>query len=129
MTISQRLLYVSGYAAADTPGIHAFTFDAPSASLTARWSFSGIVNPSFIVVHPNGRWLHAASEKSQQQDGVSGAVWSLALPDAMGEPQTLSPQMSVGDWPCHLALDAPGRWLLVSNSASHSVAGMAIGEN
>jgi 6-phosphogluconolactonase len=129
MTISQRLLYVSGYAAADAPGIHAFTFDAPSASLTARWSFSGIVNPSFIVTHPNGRWLYAVSETSQQQDGASGAVWSLALPDAMGEPQVLSQQMSGGDWPCHLALDATGRWLLVSNYASGIVGVLPILEN
>ena len=129
MTTSQHLVYASGYAAADAPGIHAFRFDYLSDELTARWSFAGIVNPSFILPHPNGRWLYAVSETSQQQEGVSGGVWALALADQESSPEPLNQRMSGGDWPCHLALDATGRWLLVSNYASGTVGVFPILEN
>jgi 6-phosphogluconolactonase len=118
MAILQHLIYASGYATAAQPGIHAFHFDGPSGELLPRWSFAGIANPSFILSHPNGRWLYAVSETSQAQDGVSGGVWALALADQERAPEKLNQRMSGGDWPCHLALDASGRWLLVSNYGS-----------
>jgi 6-phosphogluconolactonase len=121
MTFSQYWLYVSGYAAADRPGIHAFTFDAASGSLTAGWSFPGIANPSFIRVHPNGRWLYAASETSQQTDGIPGSVWSLHFTSPTGSPRLLNQRASGGDWPCHLEIDVTGRWLLVSNYGTGTV--------
>jgi len=59
---SQPLLFVGGYAPATQPGIHAFRFDDATGALTARGSFAGIVNPSFLVVHPHRRWLYAVSD-------------------------------------------------------------------
>lgn len=123
------LVYASGYATAGTPGIHAFRFDYLSDELAPRWSFAGIANPSFLLPHPNGRWLYAVSETSQQQDGVPGGVWALALADQESGPETLNQQMSGGDWPCHLALDATGRWLLISNYGSGTVGVFPILEN
>ena len=77
MITSQHVFYAGGYAAADQAGIHGCTLDDATDDLTARSSFAGIVNPSFLVVHPNGRWLYAVSETSQQQEGAPGAVWAL----------------------------------------------------
>ena len=121
MITSQQVLYVSGYAPADQPGIHACTFDEATGELTKRDSVAGIVNPSYVLIHPNGRWLYAVSETSQQKEGVPGAVWAL---NCMREPWSMEPinhQMSGGDWPCHLEMNATGEWLLVSNYGSGSV--------
>jgi 6-phosphogluconolactonase len=109
MTSSQNLVYVGSYAAAHEPGIRAFRFDAASGNLRADWSFAGITNPSFLTVHPNGRWLYAVSETSQHKDGKHGEVWSLRLPNnAASDPQVLNHQASGGDWPCHLVIDGTG---------------------
>jgi 6-phosphogluconolactonase len=121
MAFSRYQLYVGSYAAANAPGIHAFTFDTASGELTAGWSFTGIANPSFLALHPNGRWLYAVSETSQQSDGKGGEVWSLHLPDQVSDPQPLNHQASGGDWPCHLVIDGTGRWLLVSNYGTGTV--------
>lgn len=77
MMTSKQVLYVGGYAPADQPGIHACTFDDATSQLTVHDSFAGIVNPSYVLVHPNGRWLYAVSETSQQKEGVPGAIWAL----------------------------------------------------
>jgi 6-phosphogluconolactonase len=113
-------IVVGSYAAADAPGIYGFEYDPGSGALTPRGSFAGIINPSFVIMHPNRRYLYAVSE-TNAGDGAPGAVWALAL---QREPWALHPlnnQPSGGDAPCHLALDRAGRWLLVSNYSSGSV--------
>lgn len=128
MTSPQYLIYVGGYAAAHEPGIRAFHCNA-TGELTVAWSFAGITNPSFLAVHPNGKWLYAVSEMSQQENGRAGEVWALSLPAPASAPQALNHQESGGDLPCHLLIDATGRWLLVSNYGSGSVAVLPIQEN
>jgi 6-phosphogluconolactonase len=123
MTLRQHALYLGSYTKADQPGIYGLIFDSASGQLTPDWSFAGIVNPSFIAPHPNGRWLFAVSEMSQQREGRSGEVWALHLPGqgTEGQPRKINQQPSNGDWPCHLTLDASGHWLLVSNYQSGNV--------
>ncbi len=117
----QALLFVGSYAAPSQAGIYAFSFDKATGHLTALGSFAGIANPTFLVVHPNGRWLYAVSETSQQNDAAPGSVWALRFER---EPWTIQPinhRPSGGDWPCHLQFDSTGEWLCVSNYATGNV--------
>ena len=66
MSTLQHVLYVGGYAPADQPGIHVCTFDDATGELTVRGSFVGIVNPSFLLVHPNGRCHPALWRKEKK---------------------------------------------------------------
>ncbi len=121
MITSQMVLYISGYAPADQPGIHACTFDDATGELTVRDSFAGIVNPSYLLVHPNGRWLYAVSETSQQKEGTPGAVWALQCAREPWSMEPINHQPSGGDLPCHLEINATAQWLLVSNYGSGTV--------
>jgi 6-phosphogluconolactonase len=114
-------VYVGSYASAAEPGIYAFAFDPASGELSAQWSTGGIFHPSFLTIHPNKRWLFAVSEASLAADGQGGAIWSLALPESGNAPRVLNHRASGGDWPCHLALDATGRWLVITNYASGTI--------
>ena len=69
MPPEKQLLFAGSYSPADKPGIHAFEFDESTGSLILRDSFVGVANPSFLVVHPNGRWLYTVSETSLADDG------------------------------------------------------------
>lgn len=131
MASQEHTLYLGSYARAEQAGIYAFTFDCFSGQLTANWSFAGIVNPSFVALHPNQRWLFAVSETGPQQGDRPGEVWALHLPaQGSGEqPHQINHQPSNGDLPCHLAMDAGGRWLLVSNYQSGNVSVFPIQEN
>jgi 6-phosphogluconolactonase len=114
--VAQSLVVVGRYAPTDQPGIHLFHFNPTTGELTPAGEHAGIANPSFLIIHPNRRWLYATSESAP------GAVWALRLEN---EPLTLRPlnrQPSGGDAPCHLQLDATGRWLLASNYSSGTVA-------
>ena len=121
MSTTQSLLYLGSYAPADRPGIYTCTFDEASGELKPRGAFAGIANPSFILVHPHGRWLYAVSETSPQKDGAPGAIWALRWSPEIWSTEPVNHQASGGDWPCHLEMDATGQWLLVSNYGSGSV--------
>src|SRR5581483_693359 len=121
VTTSHHRIYVGSYATADQPGIYAFTFDGSTGELTAHETFTGVINPSFLVVHPNGRWLYAVSETSQQENGSAGAVWAFRRTREARGIEPINHQSSGGDAPCHLEIDPTGRWLLVSNYSSGSV--------
>lgn len=121
MNTSEHVLYIGSYADANQPGIYAGTFDDAANELTVRAAFVGIANPSFLVSHPNGRWLYAVSESNQQQDGVPGAVWAFRCTQKPWSIEPINSQMSGGDGPCHLAIDSTGRWLLVCNFGSGTV--------
>lgn len=103
-----------------------FRFDGATGALVAGGSYAGIANPSFLVAHPNRRWLYAVSETDQQRDGAPGSVWALRFGREPPVIQPINQRPSGGDWPCHLELDLSGRWLLVSNYSSGTIAVLPI---
>ena len=120
MPSSRVLVFASGYAAANHHAIQAFIFDEARGTLTPHGSFAGILNPSFIIVHPNGRWLYAVSETSQATDGSSGGVCAMSFEREPFAMRLLNRQPSGGDSPCNLQLDRTGHWLFVSNYGTGS---------
>lgn len=118
---TQQLLFVGSYAPADQPGIHAFTMDSATGALTPRGSFTGIDSPSFLTADPLRGLLYAVSETSQA-DGSYGQVWALRFDAESLAIEPINQRSTGGDWPCHLAIDAGGRWLVASNYGSGNVA-------
>lgn len=119
---STSFLFASGYAKADQPGIHAFQFDETSGALTPHGTFTGIANPSFLVVHPNQRWLYAVSELGKVNDGKFGEVWSFRFEREPFAIETLNQQTTNGDWPCHLQIDATDKWIVATNYGTGNAA-------
>lgn len=120
-SINQSLVFIGSYSPANEPGIHVFDFDGPSGALIFRDSFPGVANPSFLVVHPNRRWLYTVSETGQD-DGRQGAVYAFHIERDPLDLQLANQQSTAGDWPCHLSIDGSGRWLLAANYGSGSAA-------
>jgi 6-phosphogluconolactonase len=120
MPSSPVIVFASGYAAANKPAIQAFMFDQAQGTLTPHGSFAGILNPSFIIIHPNGRWLYAVSETSQSTDDSPGGVCALSFESEPFAMRLLNRQPSGGDWPCYVQLDRTGHWLFVANYGTGS---------
>src|ERR1041385_962960 len=122
MTTNQSLVLASGYSTADQPGIQAFLFDESTGKLTTSGSYIGINVPSFLIIHPNKRWVYAVSETGLSSHNISGEVWAFQMEQ---EPFLLKPinrQTSRGDWPCHLQLDETGKWLVTTNYGTGNTA-------
>ncbi len=99
-------------------GIYSFQWDG--GSMSALREAATAANPSFLAVHPNGRYLYAIDE-SGSADG--GAVTAFAIAESPAEPlRRLGSVSSRGKGPCHLSLDSTGRWLFIANYGSGTVA-------
>ena len=61
-------MYLGTYTAHGAKGIYAYRFQPSSGKLTSMGAVATTPSPSFLVIHPNGRFLYAANERS----GVSG---------------------------------------------------------
>jgi len=118
----QPLVFISGYAPAGQVGLQGCRFDPATGALRPIGSYNALVNPSYVVAHPNGRWLYAASEIAKSEFGRYGEVFALSYTADPFKIEPINHQTSRGDAPCHLRLDATGRWLLVANYTSGSAA-------
>ncbi len=119
--LSSQVLF-SGNASLDQAGIQAYSFDEVTGKLKLIAAFSGFEKPSYILPHPNAKWLYAVSETAQQSDGVPGSVLAIAIEKDPMRLKVINRHLSGGDWPCHLRLDRSAKWLFVSNYQSGSAA-------
>lgn len=107
-------------------GIYSFEWDPARKTLTPLAVTEGIRNPSFLAIHPSGKFLYAVSEVADSQGRSSGGVVALAIDPASGRLTVLNQQSSEGAGPCHVCVDRTGRVLLVANYNSGSVASLPI---
>lgn len=82
-------------------------------------------DPSYVVVHPNRKWLYAANETGGSLPGYISAY--EIQPD--GSLTFLDEKYTMGDHPCHLAIAPDHKHLLVANYSGGSVALFALLEN
>lgn len=113
---ADRLVYVGSYTQGPGIGISLFHFDDRTGKLTSAGLAAETSNPSFLVEHPNHRFLYSVNE--DQQGGVS----AFAIDRNTGKLTLLNKVPSGGNGPCHLAVDKTGHWLAVANYGSGDLA-------
>jgi 6-phosphogluconolactonase len=125
---SKAWVFVGTYSPADQEGIRVFEMDLATGALTAKGGAKGVANPSFLAVHPNGRFLYAVGEAALPGK-KGGAVAAFALDPATGALTLLNLESSVGNGPCHIVVDKAGKNALVANYGGGSIAALPIGED
>ena len=117
-------VYVGTYTEEDSAskGIYAYRFDSRTAELTSLGLAAQTVNPSFLAVHPNHRFLYAVNEVQSYAGQKSGAVSAFAIDHATGKLTLLNEVASKGAYPCYITVDKTGKYVLVANYIGGSVA-------
>lgn len=118
----QTLVYVGAYASGPNRGIVHFRWDDASGQLEPRGLAAEVVNPSFLAIHPNRRWLYAVSEIDRFQGQPGGAITAFAVDPATGRLQQLNQRGTQGAHPCHVTVHPNGKFVLVANYSGGSVA-------
>lgn len=117
--ITEFMVYVGTYTRGPNEGIGIYAFDATSGALEYRNTVTGIANPSFLALHPTELYLYATNELGGQ---LGGAVSAFAIDPVSGNLTFLNSQSSRGDAPCYVSTDRTGRYALVANYGSGSIA-------
>jgi 6-phosphogluconolactonase len=84
-------------------------------------------NPTYLVLSADRRCLYAVHETATFEGRPGGGVSAFARDVRTGELTLLNSRPSGGVEPCHLDLDPNGRFLLVANYGSGSVAVFELG--
>jgi 6-phosphogluconolactonase len=104
-------------------GIFAYRFDTNKGSLELTSASNAGWNPSFLRVHPNKRYVYTVNEL------VEGQISALALNTDSGSLTLLNSQPTRGAHPCYVSFDPSGKFALVSNYSSGSLAVYPIDED
>jgi len=101
-------------------GIHILELDTDTGALREKLPPVDTVNPSFLAIHPNGKFLYAVNELKEFEGADGGSVSAFAV-EPEGGLRYLNTKPTGGRDPCHLCLDKNGRHLLIANYSSGSV--------
>ena len=100
-------------------GIERASLDTKTGELKLLGLAVEAKNPSFLAVHPNGKFLYAAIEDS------GGAVGAFAV-EKDGTLRHLNNESSKGSGNCHVSVDPSGKCVLAANYGSGSIACLPI---
>jgi 6-phosphogluconolactonase len=100
----------------DSKGIYAFDFDAANGKLTPRGLAAETSNPSWLVLHPNGKWAYAANESGKQS-----SISAFSIDAKSAKLTQLNQLPALGEDPCYLSFDKTGKYLFVANYTSGNV--------
>src|SRR6266436_2467402 len=112
------LAYVGTYTTkTNSKGIYSFHFDAATGQLSAIGIAAETPDPSWVAVHPNEKFLYAANEA-----GNASTVSAFSVDAKSGKLALLNQLPSLGEDPCYMSFDKTGKYLLVANYSSGTIA-------
>jgi 6-phosphogluconolactonase len=120
------LVYVGTYTDHGSKGIYAYRFDSSTGKLTSLGLAAESKEPSFLAADSGGRFLYAVNETESYNGQPTGAVSAFAIQPETGKLSLLNQVSSQGADPAHITLDRTGKYALVSNYTSGSVAVFAV---
>jgi 6-phosphogluconolactonase len=123
-------VFVGTYTGGDSisKGVYSCEFDAETGKLSDPVLAAELINPSFLAIHPSGKYLYAVNEVSEGPGRGNGAVTALTI-NADGTLTKINHQASEGGAPCHCNVDSTGTNLLIANYGGGNVAVYPISED
>ena len=116
------------YGNGDSKGIYFSRMDAGTGKLTKPELAAESPNASWLVLHPNHRYLYAVNERVEDGGKVlPGEVSAFSIDPNMGKLAFINRVPSGGGQPCHIATDTTGRMAMVANWSTGSTAALPIG--
>jgi len=117
------LTYIGTYTTKqESKGIYAYNFNPATGEFTPIGLVAETTDPSFVAVHPNGKYLYAVNEVGDYNGEKSGAISSFEIDRKTGKLKFLNQVSTHGAGPCFVSLDKTNRFVLVANYDGGSVA-------
>jgi len=101
----------------ESKGIYAFEFDADSGKLKAKGLAAATTDPSWVAIHPNGKFAYAANETGNQS-----TITAFSIDVQKAKLIQLNQLPALGQDPCHLSFDKTGKYLFAANYSSGNIA-------
>jgi 6-phosphogluconolactonase (cycloisomerase 2 family) len=106
-------LFVGTYTdAKPDKGIYIYGFDSKTGNLNALGHAENTINPSYINLSPNGKYLYACTETQMSENGNISA---FRFDKKTAKLTLLNKVSSGGDNPCFVMVHPSGKWLVNAN--------------
>lgn len=119
--VPDQLVFVGTYTTGASKGIYVYRLDGAKGALELINVAPDIVNPSYLDVHPTGRFLYAVNENEE------GEVSAFSIDITSGRLELLNRSSAHGSDPCHISIDPSGSCALIANYGSGNICAYAIG--
>jgi 6-phosphogluconolactonase len=120
-------LYIGTYTNKGSDGIYLASFDAKTGAISQKLSVKNVVQPSFLAVSNNGKFVYAVNETDDFDAQKSGYVSAFSVDPKTGDLRLLNKQTTKGGAPCHISLTTDGKFAVVANYTGGNVALFPIG--
>lgn len=102
-------------------GIYRSELDLATGKLSEPKLAGKATSPSFLAIHPTGKFLYAVGEA-----GKVGGVSAFAIDQKSGDLELLNSQSSEGAGACHVSLDKKGTYAFVANYSGGNACALPI---
>jgi 6-phosphogluconolactonase len=104
-------MLVGTYTKNQMNGIFIYKFNPNKGDATLVGKTTGVLNPSYLAISPNEKFVYAVNENVND----SGAVSAFALDKKKGELTFLDKQPTDGDAPAYVSVDPSGKFVISAN--------------
>jgi len=108
-------------------GIYVSRFDAETGKLSTPELAAETRSPSYLAVHPSGRFLYAVNELgAEDTETAAGYMTAFAIDPKTGKLEELNRASTKGVMPCHVDLDRTGAMAAAANWSSASTVSIPV---
>ena len=111
----KEILYVGTYSIRESKGIYVFELNRAKGTLELVQTIEDLASPSYMEIHPSGKFLIAVNRGAIDGSNTSGSVSSYAIDPESGKLTFINHASSFGREPCHITIDKSGEWAFISN--------------
>ena len=125
----EQFLIIGTYTSGTNDGIYVYKFNTE----TGENSFVSSVktsNPSYLAISPNQKYVFAVNENADStRFTITGHVAAFSFDKTTGKLNFINKQESGGKHPCYVSIDKTGKWVIVGNYSSGSLAVLPVRSN
>jgi 6-phosphogluconolactonase len=114
----QTYLLVGTYTGGKSKGIYVYRFGT-NGKATPVDSVE-TPNPSYLAVSPDQQFVYVVNELGNSEGG--GKVTAFRFDKKSGKLTALNQQSAQGEHPCYITVDNSGKWVIVGNYSSGTIA-------
>lgn len=96
-------------------GVGVFKLDPLSGEMELVQVSEGVIAPAFVAISPDQRFLYSVNSQNEIDGHSGGAVTAYSIDPASGKLTLLNRVSSTGGHPCHITVEATGRYVLTAN--------------
>ncbi|MGI9036515.1 MAG: beta-propeller fold lactonase family protein, partial [Pyrinomonadaceae bacterium] len=122
--IKEMLVYIGTYTSGKSrsQGIYIYKFNADSGELKPYKTVENVIEPSYLTIDKDRKYLYAVNETVEYEGEKSGAASAFAIDGKTGDLTFLNKQPSLGGAPCFVTVSENRKFVLVANYVGGNVA-------